>query len=54
MPNSQSYTMFVPPFHQILVKSDPQKTRNRDKAKFATKLCKSSIDCVNVNHEHLN
>ena len=36
------------PSHQILAKSAPQKSRNRNKAEFATKVRKLSINCVNV------
>ena len=43
--------MFSAPRRQILAKSAPPKARNRDKAKFATKLRKLSKDCVNVNNE---
>ena len=39
---------FCAPSHQILAKSAPQNARNRDKAEFATKVRKSSINCVNV------
>ena len=42
---------FCAPRRQILAKSAPPKARNRDKAKFATKLRKLSKDCVNVNNE---
>ena len=31
----------------------PPKAHNRDKADFATKVRKSSINCVNLNHEQL-
>ena len=41
------------PRHQISAKSAPQKARNHDKAKFATKLRKLSTDCVNVNNKAL-
>ena len=44
--------VFVPPptnFDQKV----PPKARNRDKADFATKVRKSSINRVNVNHEQL-
>ena len=37
--------------HQILAKSASQKARNRDNALFTTNMHKSSINCVNVNHE---
>ena len=39
------------PRHQISAKSAPQKARNRNKARFATKLCKLSKDCANENNE---
>ena len=39
------------PHHQISAKRDPQKARNRDKAKYPTKLHNLRIDCVNVNNE---
>ena len=42
---------FCAPRRQILAKSAPPKARNRDKAKFATKLRKLRKDCINVNNE---
>ena len=39
------------PRHQISAKSAPQKARNRNKARFATKLRKLSKGCANVNNE---
>ena len=42
---------FCAPRHQISAKSAPQKARNRNKAKFATKLRKLRKDCVDVNNE---
>ena len=43
--------LFCAPSHQILAKCAPQKAHNHDKAQFATKVSKSSIDFVNVNYE---
>ena len=40
------YNVFVPPAAKFW-----PKVCNHDKAKFATKLCKLSKDCVNVNNE---
>ena len=42
----------MPPPTRFLAKSAPPKARKRDKADFATKVCKSSINCVNVILEH--
>ena len=42
--------VFVPPPTNFGQKVPP-KARNRDKADFATKVRKSSINHVNVNHE---
>ena len=42
---------FYAPRRQISAKSAPQKARNRNKAKFETKLRELRRDCVNVNNE---
>ena len=44
--------MFVCPLPPNFGQKYLPKARNRDKAQFATKVSKSSIDCVNLNHEH--
>ena len=42
---------FCAPRRQNSAKSAPQKARNRNKAKFETKLRKLRRDCVNMNNE---
>ena len=51
-PKPSPLKCFCAPRHQILAKSAPQKARKHDKADFATKVRKSSINCVNVILEH--
>ena len=43
------YDAFCAP--QILAKSAPKKRVNRDISDFATKVRKSSVNCIDVNHE---
>ena len=48
---SVHYNAFVPPAAKFWPKVPPKKARNRNKAKFATKLCKLRRDCVIMNNE---